>query len=529
MVTVAMACLAAALVIPTVAERSIGFDEGVTFGLVRADLSSFADTALGPEVNMSGYYMLLRVLGAPLEAVTDPVSALRLPSALAVVVAVVIAVHLGRALGGRTTGVLAAVLLFGNRHVLEAASTARSYAFVLALSLLTTERVLATVGFGTNTPGPDLPARYPHAQSWRRSMGWGALGALSAYFHVLALVTLLAQVIGVAVAWPRRVRALVPGLVVAAVAVSPLLTLAARTGTVGISWIPQPRPADLAVALAEICGGLPPLAVLLTVVGSVLLVPRTRGTPVFRFLLALTLIPIAVVYLESALGPTPLLVPRYLVATAGAAALLVATAATAVPRGWLRLVAVSIVVLAQLWGLVRSTQAPYEDFRTVAHLVAMHQQPGDALAFSDPGTAGAFAAEWQHAPLPVAFPPGPPGASMYDGRRGFTEIHTEIPEAVRRAGDADAVWLVLTHDTTEWAGGLRDQLIAGMQALGLREQAQCVIDRGVAVRVVLLAPTTAERDILSCPNQDSVGADAHAASPGDPHRSSPSRRPHHAA
>lgn len=446
---VAIGVVAACIVLPGLTAQSVSYDEGVSAAMATARWPSFAGTAIGGEANMSLYYLLLRCL----PPIHPGAAALRAPSAAAFIVAVPLVAVAGAQLMGRVPGLIGAALVATNAHVVNSAQTARSYALLMALSVASTVLLLRAG-----------KSRGRHDSAW--VLGWGVVSGLTAYVHLLGVVTTAAQVVAVGLAWPRRLRSLLVGLVAAALLWAPLGVVALRQGTASISWIKKPSLEDLGSVAAEVAGGVGPLVVIAAASIWALATKTVAREPAVRFLLAMILVPLAGVYLVSLLGPTPLLLPRYLIAVAPAGALLVGVAVTHASRPVLVAGLAVVAVAGNLHGLVARNTSSAEDFRAAAEQVNRQARVGDVSAFVDPTAAAAFAVYARPGAPPSVFPEIAPGASLYDGRQGLGHIGEEVPDAVRAARAHSRVWVIESHTTTEWAAALEGRLLAGLENVG---------------------------------------------------------------
>jgi mannosyltransferase len=463
---VTIGLVAACIALPGLTARSVSYDEGVSAAMATARWPSFVGTAIGGEANMSLYYLLLRWL----PAVHPTAAVLRAPSAAAFIVAVPLVTVAGAQLMGRAAGLLGAALVATNAHVVNSAQTARSYALLMAMSIASTVLLLRA----GKTRGRD-------GSAW--VLGWGVVSGLTAYVHLLGVVTTATQVVAVGLAWPRRLRSLLVGLVAAALLWAPLGVVALRQGTTSISWIKKPSLEDLGSVTAEVAGGAGPLIVIAAASIWALATKSVAREPAVRFLLAMTLVPLVGVYLASLLGPTPLLLPRYLIGVAPAGALLVGVAVTHASRPVVVAGLAVVAVTGNLHGLAARDTSSGEDFRAAAALVSQQARVGDVSAFVDPTAAAAFTVYAGAGAPPSVFPEIAPGESLYDKRRGLGYIGEEIPDAVRRAARAHSrVWVIESHTTTEWAAALDGRLLAGLANVGYTRHDSCSF---AGVRVLL--------------------------------------------
>ncbi|WP_231935231.1 glycosyltransferase family 39 protein [Micromonospora viridifaciens] len=354
-------------------------------------LAGTIDAATGP------YYLFMH--GWTALAGTSP-AALRLPSALAMAGAAALIARLGERLVTARVGLLAGLLFAVLPSTSRYGQEARPYALATLFAVLAT---LLLVG----------ALRRP---SWRRWTGYALAVAALGLTHLIALtllaahglVVLLAAWRGSAVAGlgaPARAAAgdranggqpvrdqdggpafrlawrWLLALLPAALLVTPLVLVAGGQRSRQLDWVHLARPADLmalpaGLAQSGVVGGL--------LVGLAALGAGRLGR---RALLpgAAVLLPVLLLFAAGAL--VPLWVTRYLVFTVPFACLLAGAAVAGV-----RLApALAVVTLAGALGVpdqvaLRRTHewprtAPV-DYLGAARIIAEHQQPGEAIAYS---------------------------------------------------------------------------------------------------------------------------------------------------
>ncbi|MFU8872017.1 glycosyltransferase family 39 protein [Micromonospora sp. SL4-19] len=344
-------------------------------------LAGTIDAATGP------YYLFLHGWTALLGA--SP-AALRLPSALAMAAAAGLTARLGERLVGPRGGLLAGLLFALLPGTARYGQEARPYALATLLAVLAT---LLLVG----------ALRRP---TWRRWTGYALAVAALGLTHLIALsllaahglAVLLTAVRGPAAAGLQRVGARPTGsrraapsvgpawgwvaaLLPTALLVGPLVLAARAQRSRQLDWVHLVRPADLAalpvgVAQSAVVGGL---LLGLAALGAVRLGRRALLPG------AAVLLPVLLLFAAGAL--VPLWVTRYLLFTVPFACLLAGAALPGV-----RLApALAVVTLAGLLSLpdqaaLRRThewpRSVLVDYRGAAQVIAAHEQPGDAIAYS---------------------------------------------------------------------------------------------------------------------------------------------------
>src|SRR5437763_1693457 len=125
------ALLAAALCLFDITARSLGFDESATASIVLQHGAALRHAIAHDGGNMSGYYVLMHAL---VSLFGSGMLVLRLPSAIAVALAVAVTGLLGLRLFGRRTALLAGLLTAVSVSVVFWGQGARSYALLVAFS-----------------------------------------------------------------------------------------------------------------------------------------------------------------------------------------------------------------------------------------------------------------------------------------------------------------------------------------------------------------------------------------------------------
>ncbi|MFY1675398.1 glycosyltransferase family 39 protein [Plantactinospora sp. WMMB334] len=322
---------------------------------------------------VNGAYYLL--MWGWLASAGDPVTALRLPSALAMAGAAALTTLLGARLFGPRAGLLAGLLFAILPSTSRYGQEARPYALVTLLALL------ATLLLCRALDRPSLP-RWAGYAAAVAGLGLANLFALSLLLgHALAAGTRrpagsagTRRPAGVRLRWV--VSVLAAGLVLA-----PLALLGRSQQGRQLDWVGRPGPASLlglpgSVVQAGVVGGL--------LVGLAAVAVASRGRR--GVLLGLTVaLPALLLFLAGQV--TPLFVPRYLLFVVPFTALL--AAATLAP---LRLgAALAIVLAAGLLGapeqaaLRRTHESPRSapvDYPAAIRIIGTRQRPGDGIVYA---------------------------------------------------------------------------------------------------------------------------------------------------
>lgn len=407
--------------------RSIWGDEAISISYAVEPLRSFLGS-VSRDPNMSLYYGVLwvwrRIFG-------DSVFAFRSVSVLFAALTVPVLYAVGARLYGRTTGLIAALLLATNAFVLTYAQEARAYALVL---LLTT---VATYFFVDALEGSE-----------RSLYAYVVFSALAFYAHFFSVFVTLGQACIILLArrraaiWRRWGAAYgAMGILVAPVAYRSL-----TLGKNPINWIPRPGLDDLWSSVRDLAGqtAIPviALAVVLALATPALLHLRRD----YRIVLVLTwaLLPIVVPFVVSQVHP--IFIERYLIVSSPGIALLTALAVVrlAPPVAALALAAVIACVLPSLWSWYH--RPPLEDWKLASTFLASRAQPRDGVAYE---MAWAI-----------------PALSYYVPNRfrwGPADDVLPSPLGTR-------VWLVVYHENDSF-GAAAQRMHATLRAHGLRKVA----------------------------------------------------------
>ncbi|GAA3961920.1 glycosyltransferase family 39 protein [Actinoplanes auranticolor] len=349
-------------------QPAVGWDENATWLVSRRTVAQIVDQARHFDGVISPYYLFMHfwtgVFG-------DSEFWLRAPSLLAVALGVGIAAELGRRLFGPATGLLAGLLLVTVPQLSRYAQDARAYGFAFLFA------TLATL----------LLHRALRQPSWARWTGYGVTVTLLGLSHILALLVLIGHAYAVLTRARRDPAAVRPArwLVVTAVAVLPVLPFVylglTQRGS-QLDWLPPMTVRQVLDAPGDIFGAA---AVGLLLIGLAL-VARPRDARLLPEFAVLAVAPPAVLMAVSFVTSS-LWVPRYVLVVVPAVCLCAAVSLRVVP---LRAVA-ALVLLAAVGApahqrLRAQTSHMGPDFRTVAHQLERHQQPGDVIVYGTSGT-----------------------------------------------------------------------------------------------------------------------------------------------
>jgi 4-amino-4-deoxy-L-arabinose transferase-like glycosyltransferase len=222
-----------------IGRRSLWFDELFSVSVAGLGFDDFLPV-IKADANSPLYYVLLavwlRIVGA------DASDALiRLPSAVAGTLSILVCFFLGRRLHSTRTGLLAAALLAGNRYHILWSQEARAYAgFTLLVLLSYLVLDLALTG-----------------GQRRRWVLHGVVTASALHFHVFAAFIVLAQVL---IIISRRSRpaiggGLLSGLVASLLVVGWIPHLSDQAGGARQAWLPPPTLESVASMVVQYSSG----------------------------------------------------------------------------------------------------------------------------------------------------------------------------------------------------------------------------------------------------------------------------------
>ncbi|WP_441246544.1 glycosyltransferase family 39 protein [Kitasatospora sp. McL0602] len=347
-------------------DGSIWRDEVVTYQVAHRSLPELW-RLLGEIDAVHGLYYLL--LHGTFALWDGGLTALRLPSVLAMAAAAAGVAEIARRLAGPRAGLLAGLAFVPLPAVQQYAQEGRSYALVCAAVVAATLLLVRAW-------------QRPGRAAWA---GYGTAVLVAALLHEFAVLAVAAH--GVTLCWGRAPRAVRRGWAVAtAGALLGLVPLAlvSRQQADQVSWITAPGWSDvwapsLTAAVGALCACLPPTA---GEAGTALRL-RTVALP-------LLVLPPAVLILVSYLDP--LYVDRYVVYSyAGLSLLLGPALDRALDRALLRAGVRPVLAALALPGLLlallpverglRSPEARPNDVAAAARAVQQLGRPGDAVLF----------------------------------------------------------------------------------------------------------------------------------------------------
>ena len=304
----ALTLLALAVNLVRIGTKSIDLDQSTSVVYARMSLGSLVRVLTSGESNMGLYYLILngwvRMFG-------EREVAVRIPSAIFAALAVGTIYLLGRQLFGRTTGIVAGLLLALNAFVVQYAQTARSYALVVFLITLSSYVLV-------------LEVERPSA---RTRVGYVIASVLAVYAHYFVVFILFAHLITVAAVRPSSALRREWLRVAAAIVLLclPAVAFAVSSGEAGkINWIRPATVHDIWLVFIDFAGRSRVVLMMLLASGCLATMfrgPLQRRWPI-GFLASWLLVPIAMSFLVSFVKP--MFLSYYLIACVPALTLLAA-------------------------------------------------------------------------------------------------------------------------------------------------------------------------------------------------------------
>jgi mannosyltransferase len=394
-------------------DSSMGNDEVATRWAALLSLHQLAHLLRHVDAVHGLYYLLMHGWMA---VGTSP-AVMRIPSVIAMVVAVALVVIIGRRLTGSAwAGLFAGLIVALAPTISYYAQTARSYALVFAcvagstlalLHVLAAEARTREAGTREASAAEDEAGRARPAVS--RYLVYAVLLIVGGYLNELSLLVVAAHAVTVLLArYGRRVITVWAAVAaISVIVVLPLAALSAREDT-AVAWIPRPGLSSLRILFHDYFGATTAVAVLLFCCAvAAVLPPLHRGRrapgPVWwsqggvslpSVAAPLLVVPVALLILES-LVARPLYVDRYVLYGEAGAALLAGAGALRIGR-WLAGVTdrrmllwapgVVVCVLALVLQLapqhrVRTPQSRLFDFGGPSRYLAAQARPGDGVLF----------------------------------------------------------------------------------------------------------------------------------------------------
>ncbi len=393
------AVLAAALCLPQITARSIGFDEAATVTIASQHGSALGSAIAHDGGNMSGYYLLLHVLIA---ALGNGELVIRCPSVLASITTVALIGTIGLRLFGRRAAFAAGLLTAVSLPLVFWAQNARGYALMMAF-VSGAFLVFIPLARPRGDQRQDGDRRPEAARS--RPLRWltyVALMTLATYSSFVAVLVIPAQLVALL---PQRRRTRLPpfALALAAIALlcAPLLVLAVRRGSSQLFWVPRPtRKLEVQVLQSLTSAGQVPsfhptattttllilTLVLLAAIAACAVRAWRRRERAWGAALAIAwLVVPPVIALVYSLVSQPIFLPRNLLMSVPAASLLLGAGIgnLRLPRRPALAMAATLLLLVALRGLqlAPSYGVSPEPWQQASAYVLSRARSGDCIAF----------------------------------------------------------------------------------------------------------------------------------------------------
>ena len=347
---------------------SLWIDEACSAFYTTLDWNALGQLLTTAEANMALYYVLLHEWAH----LGHSEFALRSLSAVAGIAAIPAIYALGRAMFGRWTGVLAALLLAMNSFHLAYAQEARAYSLVVLLVVLSGLLLVRAV-----------ESNAIHA--W---VLYAIVSLLAVYSHFFAALVLAAQWAAVLLMRPRGLRWGRFFLCVSAVVVmcSPLAVYVITRGRGNLEWVAPPTMHDLVKLLLSFAGTRMLAAEYIALCALALVVYVRRrsafGEERWRMVLLFSwfLLPIAIAFLLSL--RQPMFVDRYLIVCLPAFLLLGAAGLAQISNRWMSTAALVLLLVLAARDLRSYESRPVkEDWRAASEFVLRNGSPQDATIF----------------------------------------------------------------------------------------------------------------------------------------------------
>ncbi|HET8683716.1 MAG TPA: glycosyltransferase family 39 protein [Micromonosporaceae bacterium] len=340
-------------------------DELATWGMTTTPWGEMWPVLRWVDAVLAPYYVLMRVW-AELAGTGD--LALRLPSLAAMAGTAAVTGALGARLAGHRAGLLAGLVFAVLPATSRFAQEARPYALTALLAVVVTYLLVLALD----------------RREWASWAGYAAAAALLGLCHVIAMLLLVGHG-WVVLCWHRQaLRRWLVATAAAAVPLLPLLWLGyqqrSQVGHITEVGLFQSAPAYLTTVFGGVAVGLVMVAL------AMFSLPLRHPAGIF---LAWAVLPLATLVLVSLVAP--MLLPRYLLFTLPAWALLAGTALARLRPPF----AVAALVVVALLGYpahaaVRRADGHDEATRDVAAIIGAQARTGDGVVYADSEPGGGW-------------------------------------------------------------------------------------------------------------------------------------------
>ncbi|MEU5883247.1 glycosyltransferase family 39 protein [Spirillospora sp. NPDC047279] len=343
-------------------------DETATISVARRSPSEILELLGNIDAVHGLYYLLMhpvvRLFGS------DEI-AMRAPSVLAAAVAAAVTAMIGARLADRRVGLVAGLLVAVAPAISRYAQEARQYTLATAVAVVATYLLVRAAERGDR----------------RWFAAYAGSVALLGWLQIFYVLIIPAHAVLVATTHERTLRTFrrwLIAVVLAVLAIVPLLPKALSQRKLQVGWIAKPDGGTLRFTLEMMAGGgwLIVPVVALVVLALLRPVPRTGPVDPRWTAAAWVLLPPAILLASSLIVPN--YVFRYVLFCVPAVALMAALALRRLPV-WVAV----LVVLGLTLGTVpehlkiREPDSRADDIRALSAVLGEHRRPGDAIVFTD--------------------------------------------------------------------------------------------------------------------------------------------------
>lgn len=459
-----VAAVLAGIVLRFISRGPLWLDEAQSVAIAREPLSH-----LGQALRHDGapplYYVLLH---GWMLLVGSSTFAVRSLSAIPAVLALPVALRLGRRIGGDAVGIASLVLLAVSPFAVRYAVETRMYSLLLLLGLLGAHAVLSV---------------HRH-HSKRAVVSVAVVAAALLYTHYYAVFLLV--VVAAGELWralrgrDRAGYAVVAAIAVAGISFLPWLpTFLYQSRHTGAPWAPPPNAnAILATINSWMGGGAPPAqAAGLIAIGCVVLALIGRRAGRGRVLLQTSVAALPARLLGLVLGTLVLAIvvdavdgqayaSRYLAAGAGLFLVVVGCGIAVLPSRRARRIMLAVLVVAELSVCVQNAWEPRTQAGQVAAVLNAQARPGDVIVYC-PDQLGPPTSRLLHVPEAQLVYPSLGSPRIVDWVDYRDRIKAAEPKAFARMINALAgrhrvwlVWSLQVKPLTQACSGIIDNLVA---------------------------------------------------------------------
>jgi mannosyltransferase len=444
-VGVGLAVLAGAFGSFRLGTKSLWHDEAFTVSITELPLGETWSAIVHGDPFNGLYYLLIH----PWLALGDGEAWVRAPSVVFGLGAAVALFVLVRRLFDRTTATVATVLLIANSFFVQYMQEARPYSLALLLV------VVSTLLFVVALDRPSLPM-------------WGAYAivvAVAIYAHLFAGLLVPAHIASLALRRPRPpLRPLVAAYALVAVAVSPLVVVAARAENLQRAFVSRPTFGSFEWLFLTLTGGggvetrtsrllltASFVACVVALVAWIRMLLRDRRVASssawsFGLIVSWLVVPVVLAFAISFVA-TPIFFPRYLIAALPALSVFVALGIRSLGARWAQAVGFVVVIALSTPPLTSYYAAGFkegQDWERAVSFVTGRDEPGDGVVFLSRYGRRPFWYYLRRTPDQAILDPVYPSMPWGSYRPVFADLNIEpTSAAAERLPDLERVWVVL--------------------------------------------------------------------------------------